>query len=159
MLDVRYCDRFLGDFGSVKIDDSLLAKIEAISGRIPHHFLRRGIFFSHRSGVPTKVTQRCALLARRAVICANVDREPALLYGGREGHSQYAAATFLQSRCGVASLTLRRFFDRAATSLRWRCNIAPMVASMAPALRWRCDVALTALRWRCGVVLMAVRRR
>ena len=37
-----------GDFGSSKIDEELLAKIEALSGKRPHHFLRRGIFFSHR---------------------------------------------------------------------------------------------------------------
>merc|ERR1719422_521833 len=30
------------------IDDALLAKFEAVTGRRPHHMLRRGIFFSHR---------------------------------------------------------------------------------------------------------------
>ena len=38
----------LGDFGSSRIDSDLLSKIEAVTGKQPHHFLRRGIFFSHR---------------------------------------------------------------------------------------------------------------
>ena len=42
----HYC--IAGEFGSVKIDDSLLARIEAVSKQKPHHFLRRGVFFSHR---------------------------------------------------------------------------------------------------------------
>ena len=37
-----------GQFGSLRIDDALLTRIEAVTGKKPHHFLRRGIFFSHR---------------------------------------------------------------------------------------------------------------
>ena len=39
---------FKGDFGSQKIDQGLLKRIEAITQQPPHHFLRREIFFSHR---------------------------------------------------------------------------------------------------------------
>lgn len=35
-------------FGSSKIDDELLNRFTKITGKEPHHFLRRGIFFSHR---------------------------------------------------------------------------------------------------------------
>lgn len=35
-------------FGSSKIDDELLSRFERITNQKPHHFLRRGIFFSHR---------------------------------------------------------------------------------------------------------------
>lgn len=40
---------FLVRFGSSKIDQELVDRIEKVSGQRPHHFLRRGIFFSHRS--------------------------------------------------------------------------------------------------------------
>lgn len=35
-------------FGSSKIDDALIERIEKITRKPVHHFLRRGIFFSHR---------------------------------------------------------------------------------------------------------------
>ncbi|CAG5126232.1 unnamed protein product [Candidula unifasciata] len=35
-------------FGSSKIDDELVARIEKVTGKPAHHFLKRGIFFSHR---------------------------------------------------------------------------------------------------------------
>lgn len=35
-------------FGSSKIDEELLQRFEKVTGQKPHHFLRRGIFFSHR---------------------------------------------------------------------------------------------------------------
>ena len=38
-----------GQFGSQCIDQDLLRRIEAVTKQKPHHFLRRGIFFSHRS--------------------------------------------------------------------------------------------------------------
>ncbi|KAJ8674262.1 hypothetical protein QAD02_005524 [Eretmocerus hayati] len=41
-------DKLIKRFGSSKIDDELLARFEKITGKKPHHFLRRGIFFSHR---------------------------------------------------------------------------------------------------------------
>ncbi|CAH1731895.1 tryptophan--tRNA ligase, cytoplasmic-like isoform X2 [Aphis gossypii] len=39
---------FLGRFGSSKIDDELLMRIEAATKKPVHHFLKREIFFSHR---------------------------------------------------------------------------------------------------------------
>lgn len=35
-------------FGSSKIDDAIIQKLEQISGKPVHHMIRRGIFFSHR---------------------------------------------------------------------------------------------------------------
>lgn len=42
----NYC--FLVRFGSSKIDDNILQKIEQLTGKPAHHLLRRGVFFSHR---------------------------------------------------------------------------------------------------------------
>ncbi|XP_014226535.1 tryptophan--tRNA ligase, cytoplasmic [Trichogramma pretiosum] len=41
-------DKLIQRFGCSKIDDELLNRFEKITGHKPHHFLRRGIFFSHR---------------------------------------------------------------------------------------------------------------
>jgi len=41
-------DKLIVKFGSSKIDQELLQRFEKVTGRKPHHFLRRGIFFSHR---------------------------------------------------------------------------------------------------------------
>lgn len=35
-------------FGSSRIDDELIGRIEKITGKPAHHLIRRGIFFSHR---------------------------------------------------------------------------------------------------------------
>lgn len=35
-------------FGSSKIDDALLQRLEKVAGQPVHHLIRRGIFFSHR---------------------------------------------------------------------------------------------------------------
>ncbi|KAH9598862.1 Aminoacyl-tRNA synthetase [Trypanosoma melophagium] len=45
--DVDY-DRLIKEFGSHPIDEALLERLERVIGKKPHHFLRRGIFFSHR---------------------------------------------------------------------------------------------------------------
>ncbi|KDQ18579.1 hypothetical protein BOTBODRAFT_28971 [Botryobasidium botryosum FD-172 SS1] len=41
-------DRLIDQFGTRRIDDELLQRFEKLSGRRPHIFLRRGMFFSHR---------------------------------------------------------------------------------------------------------------
>ncbi|XP_015120335.1 tryptophan--tRNA ligase, cytoplasmic isoform X1 [Diachasma alloeum] len=41
-------DKLIKKFGSSSIDEDLLQRFEKVTGRPPHHFLRRGIFFSHR---------------------------------------------------------------------------------------------------------------
>lgn len=41
-------DKLIKRFGSQKIDEELLARFEKVTGKKAHHFLRRGIFFSHR---------------------------------------------------------------------------------------------------------------
>ncbi|XP_046807991.1 tryptophan--tRNA ligase, cytoplasmic-like [Lucilia cuprina] len=41
-------DKLIKRFGSSRIDDELIKRIEKISGKPVHHLIRRGIFFSHR---------------------------------------------------------------------------------------------------------------
>ncbi|XP_059058239.1 tryptophan--tRNA ligase, cytoplasmic [Achroia grisella] len=41
-------DKLIKRFGSQKIDESLIQRFETVTGKRAHHFLRRGIFFSHR---------------------------------------------------------------------------------------------------------------
>lgn len=41
-------DKLIKRFGSSKIDDELIAKLEKVAGKPVHHLIRRGIFFSHR---------------------------------------------------------------------------------------------------------------
>lgn len=41
-------DRLINQFGSEKIEVDLVERIEKITGKKPHRFLRRQIFFSHR---------------------------------------------------------------------------------------------------------------
>lgn len=39
---------FLGRFGSSKITDEILSRIQSVTNKPLHHYLTRGIFFSHR---------------------------------------------------------------------------------------------------------------
>eukprot|EP00096_Caligus_rogercresseyi_P005351 TRINITY_DN2064_c0_g1_i1.p1 TRINITY_DN2064_c0_g1~~TRINITY_DN2064_c0_g1_i1.p1 ORF type:complete len:431 (+),score=115.17 TRINITY_DN2064_c0_g1_i1:48-1295(+) len=41
-------EKLLKRFGSSPIDEELLARFKKITGKEPHHLLRRGVFFSHR---------------------------------------------------------------------------------------------------------------
>ena len=41
-------DKLIRDFGSEKIDQELIERIERVTGHRAHHWLRKGIFFSHR---------------------------------------------------------------------------------------------------------------
>ncbi|KAL6478134.1 hypothetical protein MHYP_G00139690 [Metynnis hypsauchen] len=41
-------DKLIVRFGSSKIDQQLIDRIGRLTGQIPHRFLRRGVFFSHR---------------------------------------------------------------------------------------------------------------
>ncbi|XP_072126660.1 tryptophan--tRNA ligase, cytoplasmic-like isoform X1 [Mobula birostris] len=41
-------DKLIVRFGSSKIDQALIERLEQLTGQKAHHFLRRGIFFSHR---------------------------------------------------------------------------------------------------------------
>ncbi|XP_006813659.1 tryptophan--tRNA ligase, cytoplasmic-like [Saccoglossus kowalevskii] len=41
-------DKLIKRFGSEKIQPALLERIEKLTGKPPHHFLSRGIFFSQR---------------------------------------------------------------------------------------------------------------
>lgn len=61
-------------FGSQPIEADLLQRIEAVTKQKPHHFLRRGIFFSHRD-----VSQ---------ILDAYEQRKPFFLYTGRGPSSE-----------------------------------------------------------------------
>jgi len=41
-------EKLIKRFGSRKIDDELIERMKKITGKEPHHFLKRGVFFSHR---------------------------------------------------------------------------------------------------------------
>ncbi|CAN0271126.1 unnamed protein product, partial [Phaeothamnion confervicola] len=41
-------DKLVVSFGSRLITEDLIAKVERLTGRRAHRFLRRGLFFSHR---------------------------------------------------------------------------------------------------------------
>jgi len=41
-------DKLTRDFGCSKITDDLVKRIERVTGRTPHRFLRRNLFYSHR---------------------------------------------------------------------------------------------------------------
>merc|ERR1719507_2944954 len=41
-------DKLIVKFGSSAVDKALLERLERVTGKKPHHFLRRGVFFSHR---------------------------------------------------------------------------------------------------------------
>lgn len=41
-------DKLIDQFGTRRVDDALLARFEKLTGKRPHVFLRRGMFFSHR---------------------------------------------------------------------------------------------------------------
>lgn len=41
-------DKLIKRFGSQKIDDELVKRIEKVTGKPAHHLLKRGMFFSHR---------------------------------------------------------------------------------------------------------------
>src|SRR4051812_45748242 len=41
-------NKLIDQFGSQRISDDLLIRFEQVTGHKPHHWLKRGIFFSHR---------------------------------------------------------------------------------------------------------------
>jgi tryptophanyl-tRNA synthetase len=42
-------DKLIDQFGTRRVDAALLERFERVTGHKPHIFLRRGMFFSHRS--------------------------------------------------------------------------------------------------------------
>jgi tryptophanyl-tRNA synthetase len=41
-------NKLIDNFGCQRIHPDLIARMERLTGKVPHRFLRRGIFFSHR---------------------------------------------------------------------------------------------------------------
>lgn len=63
-------DKLIVRFGSTKIDKELINRIERATGQRPHRFLRRGIFFSHRSGLFTAgLLARCLEVTKPSGSC------------------------------------------------------------------------------------------
>ncbi|KAB0390649.1 hypothetical protein E2I00_010616 [Balaenoptera physalus] len=67
-------DKLIVRFGSSKIDKELINRIERATGQRPHHFLRRGIFFSHRD--------------MHQILDAYENKKPFYLYTGRGPSSE-----------------------------------------------------------------------
>ncbi|XP_014710046.1 tryptophan--tRNA ligase, cytoplasmic [Equus asinus] len=67
-------DKLIVRFGSSKIDQELINRIERAIGQKPHRFLRRGIFFSHRD--------------MNQVLDAYENKKPFYLYTGRGPSSE-----------------------------------------------------------------------
>lgn len=90
-------NKLVEEFGTKKIDDELLARFERVTGKRPHHFLRRGIVFSHRDF---------------ELILDRYERgEPFFLYTGRgpSSDSVHVGHTipfeFTKCMCGLVFLT------------------------------------------------------
>lgn len=71
--DVNY-DKLIREFGCHAIDEALLERMERLTGKKPHRFLRRGIFFSHRD--------------MHLILDAYEKGEPFYLYTGRGPSSE-----------------------------------------------------------------------
>ena len=41
-------DKLIDKFGTRRIDEAILERFERLTGHKPHHYLRRGLFFSQR---------------------------------------------------------------------------------------------------------------
>uniref|UniRef100_A0A2P2JI83 Tryptophan--tRNA ligase, cytoplasmic n=1 Tax=Rhizophora mucronata TaxID=61149 RepID=A0A2P2JI83_RHIMU len=41
-------DKLIDQFGCQRLDESLIDRVHRLTGRLPHIFLRRGVFFAHR---------------------------------------------------------------------------------------------------------------
>ncbi|XP_048773739.1 tryptophan--tRNA ligase, cytoplasmic [Ostrea edulis] len=67
-------DKLIRKFGSTKIDDALIHRIEKVTGKPVHHLLRRGIFFSQRD--------------MEMILDAYEQRKPFYLYTGRGPSSE-----------------------------------------------------------------------
>lgn len=68
------CFVFLERFGSSKLDDAIIQRIEKVTGKPVHHFIRRGIFFSHRD--------------LHAILKLKEEGKPFYLYTGRGPSSE-----------------------------------------------------------------------
>lgn len=63
-------EKLVKSFGSSLITEDVVARVERVTGRRAHRFLRRGLFFSHRD-----LTQVRGVEAQSATyICASADR-------------------------------------------------------------------------------------
>lgn len=41
-------NKLIEQFGCQRLEDSMIQRVEKLTGKKPHPFLRRGIFFAHR---------------------------------------------------------------------------------------------------------------
>lgn len=85
-------------FGSSKIDQELVDRITRITGKVAHRFLRRGIFFSHRSVLQHRRTSHCTSVSSllfvlyprdmHQILDAYENRKSFYLYTGRGPSSE-----------------------------------------------------------------------
>ncbi|KAF2541141.1 hypothetical protein F2Q68_00033211 [Brassica cretica] len=55
-------DKLIDQFGCQRLDESLIDRVERLTSRQPHVFLRRGVFFAHRQNVH-RFTESCFTVA------------------------------------------------------------------------------------------------
>lgn len=83
-------DKLVDQFGTRRIDGPLLERFERLTGRRPHVFLRRGMFFSHRC-VRASPRARGTHAEHICLVCREFDKildryeqgKPFFLYTGR----------------------------------------------------------------------------
>ena len=83
----------VAQFGSVRIDEDLLGRIETVTKQPPHRFLRRGIFFSHRydskANLKLKIILSWASFSDLGeILDAYENTKPFFLYTGRGPSSE-----------------------------------------------------------------------
>lgn len=48
-------DKLIDQFGCQRLDESLIDRVQRLTSRQPHVFLRRGVFFAHRFETQSKL--------------------------------------------------------------------------------------------------------
>lgn len=108
-------DKLIVKFGSERITDQLLARFEAVSGTKPHHFLTRGIFFSHRD--------------LELILKTHENKKPFYLYTGRGPSSTAMHIGHLLPF--IFTAWLQETFD------------CPVVIQLTDDEKWACSADLT----------------
>lgn len=78
-------DKLVDQFGTRRIDAAILERFEKLTGHRPHIFLRRGMFFSHRSVMLFRASDNLTLAFRDLdkVLDRYEQKKPFFLYTGR----------------------------------------------------------------------------
>ncbi|SRR6266550_2813702 len=78
-------DKLIVQFGTRRIDAAILERFEKLTGHKPHIFLRRGMFFSHRSVMLFRTSDNLTLASRDLdrILDRYEQKKPFFLYTGR----------------------------------------------------------------------------